>query len=361
MSEEIDDYDHYAPPDTLLGLLQRGRGEGAIRAAADPAGAADLVYGCIRREWRWDRQSDHRALYQARLLRDLELPPGPVIELLAADEDTSERATYVLELLAAAGSAEALEALPDGLPEEEESRPPRRLKRPDPFPDRDSASLLDLLRDPQASAGTKGTALFALSLRPPEPALIPLVPDLGAADDTFHLPYLSRAVEPLAERAVPAARVWAASERDWLAGLGLGVLAAHGDGSDVPRLIAGLERDWADRAWCGSERVASGLARFGPAAADAVPVLRRFWLCSPHSYERTAYLEALGAIGASGAAEAYVESLWDCEVATRLLGIANAPDRPHVRERLAYLRDDPMEEPDVREAAAERLGAGRGG
>ncbi|WP_200301553.1 hypothetical protein [Streptomyces adelaidensis] len=42
----------------------------------------------------------------------------------------------------------------------------------------------------------------------------------------------------------------------------------------------------------------------------------------------------------------------------RLLGIAHAPDSPHVRERLAWLRDDPMEEAEVRVAAGNRLAVG---
>ncbi|MFI0712515.1 hypothetical protein ACH4SK_18090 [Streptomyces inhibens] len=112
------------------------------------------------------------------------------------------------------------------------------------------------------------------------------------------------------------------------------------------------------RQWCGPDRLAAGLARFGPAAAEAAPALRRFWLCTPHSYERPAYLKALAAIDPAGLDRAYTESLWDCESNARLLGIASAPDVPRVRQRLARLRDDPMEEPEVRAAAGERLAAG---
>ncbi|MFE0378087.1 HEAT repeat domain-containing protein, partial [Streptomyces inhibens] len=112
------------------------------------------------------------------------------------------------------------------------------------------------------------------------------------------------------------------------------------------------------RPWGGPDRLAAGLARFGPAAAEAAPALRRFWLCTPHSYERPAYLKALAAIDPAGLDRAYTESLWDCESHARLLGIASAPDVPLVRQRLARLRDDPMEEPEVRAAAGERLAAG---
>ncbi|GAA3018400.1 hypothetical protein GCM10010519_55070 [Streptomyces lactacystinicus] len=351
--------DHYAPPTTLLGLLQRGRGQGARIAAEDRMSVAELVHGCIRWDWRWDSQVDDRHLYLARLIRDLELPLGPVVEMATAqDEDTRDRATGVLELLVLAGSADARAALPDFVPEEDEPSARRPVRRPDPYPERDSASLLALLRDPAAPEGARTSALVALSLRAPEPALIPLVPGLGSADGTRPLPLLGKAVERLAEQAVPAAREWAASEQAWLAEIGYAVLAAHGDEGDVPALIAELERRWVDRSWCGPDELALGLARlarFGPEAAGAVSLLRRFWLCTPHSYERADYLEALSAMGAPGMAEAYTESLWDCEPRARLLAVEHAPDRPDVRERLALLRDDPMEEPEVREAAAERL------
>ncbi|WP_031077120.1 hypothetical protein [Streptomyces sp. NRRL WC-3742] len=230
----------YAPANTLLGLLQRGRGRGALIAAEDAGASAELVYACIRYEWRWDPQLDDRALYLARLIRDLELPLGPVTEMLAGGSDTRERAARVLELL-------------DG--------PPRR-----------------------------------------EP----------------------RRVDPRSEQ-------------------------------DVPTLIAELERHWVEQQWRGPAALARGLARFGAEAAGAASLLRRFWLCTPHSYERAAYLEALLAMEAPGTAEAAVESLWDCEASARLFGIRHAPDRPDVLRRIACLRDDPMEEPDVREAAASVL------
>ncbi|MFD7234896.1 hypothetical protein ACFWAT_06230 [Streptomyces syringium] len=111
--------------------------------------------------------------------------------------------------------------------------------------------------------------------------------------------------------------------------------------------------------WCDPDRLASGLARFSQAAADAASVLRRFWLRTPHSHERPAYLEALAAIEPVGLDQACTESLWDCETNARLLGVASAPDLPHVRQRLIQLRDDPMEEYEVRAAAEARLAKGR--
>ncbi|GAA2832831.1 hypothetical protein RMN57_11605 [Kitasatospora sp. CM 4170] len=393
----------YAPAGTLIGLVQRGRGLGARMAAEVPEAAAELVYGCIRWDWRWDGQVDDRHLYLARLVRDLALPVGPVVDVLAGGEDACERATRVLELLALGGSAEAREALQayvrkgehwrdvlesvaDAWPVEwwddladvarERStgdtedlwgepwdrwglavpRPEPERGRPAPAEGETSARLLELLADP-AELGRWPEAVRVLAGREPEPELLPLVPSLSPAEGEYPLPLLPRAVLKLGVAAVPAAREWAAAGEPWLAGLGHQVLAEYGEAEDIPVLIAELERDWVARAWCGPMYTARGLARFGGAAWGAVSLLRRFWLWTPHSYERAAYLEALGAIEPAGLDQVYVECLWGCEEKERLLAAAHAPDRPEVRERLAYLRDDPMEAAEVRAAAGERLAA----
>ncbi|WP_256176857.1 hypothetical protein [Kitasatospora aureofaciens] len=214
---------------------------------------------------------DHRHLYLARLIRDLALPVGPVVELLAGGEDVCERAAGVLELLALGGSVEAREALRGYIREGE------------------------------------------------------------------------RAAEPVSNRQGS-----------------MDPLPKHGDERDLPVLLDALERCWVEQDWCGPDVLARGLARFGAKAAGAASLLRRFWLWTPHSYERAAYLEALAAVAPAGVDEVYVECLWDCEAEARLLGVEHAPERAEVRERLAYLRDDPMEESEVREAAAVRLGGGEG-
>ncbi|MFD0396461.1 hypothetical protein ACFVHI_00030 [Kitasatospora sp. NPDC127121] len=283
----------YAPAGTLPGLLQRGRGLGAQMAAEDPAAAAELVYGCIRWDWRWDREADDRHLYLARLVRDLELPVGPIVDLLTGDEDTCLRATGVLELLALGGSAEAREALRTHVREGEHR-----------------VAVLE-------SVATVWPT--------------PWWEDLAAGQDV----------------------------REWRGPRAL--LPEHGGASDLhiasdlPTATGELERQWASQEWCGPMHTARGLARFGPDAAGAASLLRRFWLWTPHSSERPAYLEALAAVAPVGLAEVYTECLWDCEAGARLPAVAHAPDRPHVRERLAHLRDDPMEEAEVREAAGARL------
>ncbi|MBD0695240.1 hypothetical protein BG452_19470 [Streptomyces sp. CBMA123] len=279
--------------------MQRGRGLGALMAAEDPASAAELVYGCIRYEWRWDATVDDRHLYLARLVRDLELPLGPVVELLAGGEKACERAARVLELLALGGSVEAREALRAYI--------------------REGEHWLNVLE-------------WVAEAWPWEwwGDLEEVVRERSSEEDGS---------EPTREVEQPEALV--GPER--------------GEEPDVPALVAELERAWVDRTWCGPVRTARGLARFGPGAAGAVSLLRRFWLYTPHSYERAGYLEALAALGSAGVEQAFTESLWDCEADARLLGARHAPDTAQVRARLAYLLDDPIEESRVKNAAEERL------
>ncbi|MFI7291380.1 hypothetical protein ACIBRY_32740 [Streptomyces anulatus] len=181
---------------------------------------------------------------------------------------------------------------------------------------------------------------------------------LGTPDGRRPLPLLRRAVGRLGALAVPAAHGWARDDCPWLARLGAEVLADHPGPEDLPGLVAELVEQWTARDWCGPDRTARRLASRGPEAVGAVPHLRRFWSCTPDSYERAAYLEALAAIDGAGPDRLnslYTESLWDCEENARLLGIASAPASPEALGRIAVLRDDPMEAPEVRATARARL------
>ncbi|MFF8190453.1 hypothetical protein ACF05L_06075 [Streptomyces bobili] len=403
MSDE--DERAYVHADSVEGLLQRGRGLGAVRALQDRWGVAGFVYDGIRRDWRWDG-TDDRSLYLARLVQDLGLSPAPVVDQLVADEETCLRACHVLELLALAGSDEAREGLRAHVREGEhwagvlesvsaswppgwwedlgdvardriggETELPRYSEpwtrfgievRSRPFVPRPSLAglgteeLLALLADHSTRDDTKFSALRALNGREPVAELIPLVPSLGTSDGRRPLPPLRRAVERLGAAAVPAARAWAQDGHGWLAQLGSEVLAEHPGPDALPGLVEELAGQWAGRVWCGPDRTARRLARFGADAAGAVPHLRRFWLRTPHSYERAAYLQALAAIDPDGLDYAYTESLWDCEETARLLGIASAPAGPDVLRRIEVLRDDPMESPEVRAAARVRSEASAG-
>jgi len=62
-----------APSGTLLGLLQRGRGDGTLHALAAPrAEALGALRACVRRDPRRDWQIEHRSLYYARLHMELD-------------------------------------------------------------------------------------------------------------------------------------------------------------------------------------------------------------------------------------------------------------------------------------------------
>ncbi|WP_371589417.1 hypothetical protein [Streptomyces virginiae] len=393
----------YARFDSVEGLLQRGRGLGAVRAVQDPHVAAPFVHDAIRRDWRWDG-FDERSRYLAGLVRDLRLSPAPVVELLSGDERQCGRAVDVLELLALEGGDEAREALRSHVREgahwvrvlesvaglwpaewwEDLGEVARRriggepvppwfiepwtrfgieVQRPDMGPDPEDLSdltdgeLLDLLAGDRAGSGDRVAALSELSHRDPVEGLIPLVPSLVAPDGRHPLSWLRQAVDRLGPLAVPAARRWATDERECLARLGSDVLADHLGPEVIPVLVAELAEQWRAPAWCGPGVTARRLARFGPAAAGAVADLRRFWLRTPHSCERAGYLEALAAIDPGGLDYAHTESLWDCEERARLLGIAHAPDGPEALERITALRDDPMETSAVRAAAQARLTA----
>jgi len=393
----------HAHPDSLEGLLQRGRGLGAVRARQDPSAAAPFVYDGIRREWTWDALVDERALYLARLVRDLGLSPTPVVDRLSGSEEECSRAADVLVLLALGGSDEArdglrshiregarwipvLESVAGRWPEAwwedlgevararfgAEPEPPWlvepwtrfgiEIRRPGPRPTPHDLSghadteLLELLTGSPPDERIRVDVLRELCRRDPVEGLIPIVPSLGTPDGRRPLVGLMRAVDHLGALAVPAARRWAGDEREWLARLGRDVLADQAVPEALPTLLAELAEQRRTRTWCGPAAAARRLARFGAAAAQAAPDLRRLWLHTPHSYERAAYLAALAAIGTTqGLAYAHTESLWDCQEQARLLGIAHAPDNRTTRARIAELRDDPMEDPDVRAAATERL------
>jgi hypothetical protein len=84
---------------TLHGQLQRGLGRAARRAAGS-TGAGELVFDCIRRDPRWDRQVESRGLYYARLVVDLELPVGPIGECLLEPAEGDEwRGRLALDVL----------------------------------------------------------------------------------------------------------------------------------------------------------------------------------------------------------------------------------------------------------------------
>ncbi|AUG81358.1 hypothetical protein CFP65_6715 [Kitasatospora sp. MMS16-BH015] len=108
-----------APSASLLGLLQRGRGDGQLHAlAADRTEAIAALEHCVTSDPRADWQLENRSLYYARLYMELEAPlSGLELHLHAPEDalDDSESRTgltlAVLGHLAGYGRRDALDLL----------------------------------------------------------------------------------------------------------------------------------------------------------------------------------------------------------------------------------------------------------
>lgn len=108
-----------APSGTLLGLLQRGRGDGTLHAltAPRPEALAALNH-CVLRDPRHDWQVENRSLYYARLYLDLhggldaiEAHLFDPEDMLDTDESRTGLALAVLGHLASYGRQDALHLL----------------------------------------------------------------------------------------------------------------------------------------------------------------------------------------------------------------------------------------------------------
>ncbi|WP_035845301.1 hypothetical protein [Kitasatospora azatica] len=105
-----------APSASLLGLLQRGRGDGQLHAlAADRDEAIAALEECVTSDPRTDWQVENRSLYYARVYMDLEAPLGGIErhlnhpdDLLDLDENRTGLALSVLGHLAGYGRRDAL-------------------------------------------------------------------------------------------------------------------------------------------------------------------------------------------------------------------------------------------------------------
>ncbi|MFF2851192.1 HEAT repeat domain-containing protein [Streptomyces sp. NPDC058001] len=108
-----------APSGTLLGLLQRGRGDGTLHALTAPrAEALAALHHCVLRDPRHDWQVENRSLYYARLYLDLhggldeiERHLFDAEDILDTDENRTGLALAVLGHLASYGRRDALRLL----------------------------------------------------------------------------------------------------------------------------------------------------------------------------------------------------------------------------------------------------------
>ncbi|MCI0386814.1 HEAT repeat domain-containing protein [Streptomyces sp. CNQ085] len=80
-----------APSGTLLGLLQRGRGDGTLHALAAPrAEALAALSRCLRWDPRRDWRLEHRSLYYARLHVELDAGLDDIEEYLSGPDDLTD-------------------------------------------------------------------------------------------------------------------------------------------------------------------------------------------------------------------------------------------------------------------------------
>ncbi|MCQ4206513.1 HEAT repeat domain-containing protein [Streptomyces longispororuber] len=108
-----------APSGTLLGLLQRGRGDGTLHALTAPRDEALAALNhCVLSDPRHDWQVENRSLYYARLYLDLHGELGEIErhlfdpdDLVDTDECRTGLALSVLGHLASYGRRDALELL----------------------------------------------------------------------------------------------------------------------------------------------------------------------------------------------------------------------------------------------------------
>lgn len=110
----------HAPPNSILGLLQRGRGEGYRRVVSLPKGESwPLLVECISNDPRLDSQLESRAAYYAEIALKVELDIGPIGGYLREFDDSDESgwnsslAVDTLDELAKRGHLGATEMLLD--------------------------------------------------------------------------------------------------------------------------------------------------------------------------------------------------------------------------------------------------------
>jgi hypothetical protein len=375
---------HYARTRSLRGALERGRGLAVAQLRHEPE-RGELVSECTSRDTRWDSSFDERCVYLARLIRDLRLDVAPLVAQLRAGNEF-DLAVGVLTQLARAGQEQPREALRayvrdgirwldtvttvagqwpvewwDDLWETAAGRihaaEPVEL-RPDEQPWRHWRGRDPALDTALAAAGPPRPGLTAAS----DAQLLDLLRAMSTDSGVLNL-----ALGWLRHGGRPVPEIFDLVDR--LAPMrptGLfGVRRLLGNEQDLPVLLTAVDR-LADDDWCGYDALTESLARIladsspGVHADTRTVLVRRLrWLSasSPHSYERTSYLRSLLLLDPERTSEILPIHLLDCQAGVRLLAARHTPLTGDARRWLTELRDDPIEDQQVRDAAAARLTA----
>jgi hypothetical protein len=380
--------EEWAPADSLLGLLQRGRGLGYQRAR-DATDAAGHVVRCIAEDPRLDAQIDERAWYYARLVRELDIPVAAIpadpsdpcfhlglafdVLLELCGSGSVEAAQVVREHLAVTvgqpwtrlvervwneGGPDAREGLAEVVLPQLDDDELAAAVRPDPdgpwraWSDRPRvrtalrrrAARLRRSRRPRSTdPSDQGTEdLRRLAEEPmPYPQRSAVFQELARRGDTTLLDLAERddlrstagamgglgpRIRSLGPVALPRARSWTVSTDPWLRHLGRAVVCDHGDGDDATMILDWLTEEVRAEMWFGHETLVAGLARLRH--LPALPLIERTWRQTPHSWARTTYLRALIALDAPGLDTYLADAADDCESRARELAAAHRAVRP---------------------------------
>ena len=367
-----------AAPESDLGLLQRGRGSGWLRAADRPDGWA-LLLKCLGSDPRWDHQVESRSDYYATLALRLDLPMASLVPLaMAEDPDEAWIARSTLEAMARRGSVGAHNVLAQ-IPHDEVDDPhrPPVASRPQvavdvpvdvvlagihpAFP----SGLVHRFRHTQEphevealrAAATawpnpwgRRFALRVLGLRgdttPLDAVETVLASDEIGAGRAAAWHYVTAL---LPEISLPLARQWLAKD-DGRSGAAAGVLAEHAESSDTSAIRRALSSAVDCYTVCDLVTALGRLPEGGP-----FPELATVYLGSAYSYARMRAVTAMAATDPSFAETWAEECLWDCEDVSREVGARYVPLTARAVERLRELASDVHEVRAVREAAAARL------
>lgn len=164
---------------------------------------------------------------------------------------------------------------------------------------------------------------------------------------------LFRAANP---QMVPQARRWA-TENNELADVALHVLAGYGEAVDLQFLRASLESAWELGHMYAACDGVDGLGRLADRESESI--IETIYDETSYSYLRRRAARALAALSEAFAVGRAIESLWDCESETRLIGATSANlARDSVRRRFDELIGDPLEEASVVSVADTRRRSG---
>ncbi|MGW4351058.1 hypothetical protein ACWELJ_03105 [Nocardia sp. NPDC004582] len=397
----------WAEPDSLLGLIQRGRGAARAAAAAAPEAAAEHLIDCIVHDPRWDHQVEERDWLYATLAAELDIdlrrlraacdgPPDPtgdpdawlvvgVLERLArrgvAGSVTELRAYLrtrrdidlaVRALIPFVDVPEAdglFDELLDVADDEQRRlllhRPERRSESPAPMRPRASGlaarDAADRNRILQLAADH---GLIAPTTRPecPDSDWETIVFEIAAyalADQSIPLGIRIATRRQVLRLRSPSALAWARttagleSEHNRLA---LSLLADLAEPTDADVLLAHLVASTAEGSQFISQHcdLVQALRRLDH--RPAVPVVEAIADTTVYSYLRQRCALLFARLSEQFPRGRAIEYLDDCESETRGIAIATVDlSVPGVRERLTRIAADPTEEDDNRTAAAARI------